>query len=357
VLRKGSTPWLIRWLSAAPSRWLGRSSTVQQYITGGGHGLSYLRHLVRGNRVRRQAAFETVSEGNRPVLVIHGFMGTRGSMYPLERHLVEDGFCVFSFNLGPINTRDIRRSALLIQRKIERILAQTAWKEIDIVAHSMGGLIGLYYIKKLGGHARVRRMITLGTPFRGTWLALAGIATMGLLSTSSWQLLPRSNFLDDLHQGPIPDTVQVYSIAAARDWFCPPEATRMHGVKSITVPFGHGSLVVSPDVYKCVKDILGSSGAAVPLERFDDELSESAVIASLEASIMASGRASGVASGIASNEHRPAAEGSESSAVLAQAARTKRTQAADPADGALARRAPGTVTSFALSSRRGKGNG
>jgi triacylglycerol lipase len=356
VLRKGSTPWLIRWLSAAPSRWLGRSSTVQQYITGGGHGLSYLRHLVRGNRVRRQAAFETVSEGNRPVLVIHGFMGTRGSMYPLERHLVEDGFCVFSFNLGPINTRDIRRSALLIQRKIERILAQTAWKEIDIVAHSMGGLIGLYYIKKLGGHARVRRMITLGTPFRGTWLALAGIATMGLLSTSSWQLLPRSNFLDDLHQGPIPDTVQVYSIAAARDWFCPPEATRMHGVKSITVPFGHGSLVVSPDVYKCVKDILGSSGA-VPMERFDDELSESAVIASLEASIMASGRASGVASGIASNEHRPAAEGSESSAVLAQAARTKRTQAADPADGALARRAPGTVTSFALSSRRGKGNG
>jgi pimeloyl-ACP methyl ester carboxylesterase len=355
VLRKGSTPWLIRWLSAAPSRWLGRSSTVQQYITGGTHGLSYLRHLVRGNRVRRQAAFEAVPEGTRPVLVIHGFMGTRGSMYPLERHLAEDGFCVFSFNLGPINTRDIRRSALLIQRKIERILAQTEWKEIDIVAHSMGGLIGLYYIKKLGGHARVRRMITLGTPFRGTWRALAGIATLGMLSTSSWQLLPRSNFLDELHQGPIPETVQVYSIAAARDWFCPPEVTRMHGVKSITVPFGHGSLVVSPDVYKCVKDILSSSGA-VPVELFD-EFSESAVIASLEASIVTSVVTPGEASGAPVGEHRLEAGDGEPPAVLAAKLRTKRTETADPADGALARQAPGTVTSFALSSRRGKGNG
>lgn len=340
MLRKGSTPWLIRWLSAAPSRWLGRSSAVQQYITGGSHGLSYLRNLVRGNRVRRNAAFETVSEGNRPVLVIHGFMGTRGSMYPLERRLAEDGFCVFSFNLGPINTRDIRRSAFLIHRKIERILAQTAWKEIDIVAHSMGGLIGLYYIKKLGGHTRVRRMITMGTPFRGTWLALAGIATMGLLSSSSWQLLPSSDFLDDLHREPIPAGVEVHSIAAARDWLCPPEATRMPGVKSITVPFGHGSLVVSADVYKCVKDILGPGGAGAQGARFANDLSD----------LSDSDPVAFVDEGWDSSAGEAAPE-------RAATARANRAEVADPRDGTLARQAPGRVTSAALSSRRGKGNG
>jgi triacylglycerol lipase len=334
VRRKGSTPWLIRWLSSAPSRWLGRSSAVQQYITGGGHGLSYLRHLVRGNRVPRNAAFEAVPAGNRPVLVIHGFMGTRGSMYPLERRLAQDGFCVFSFNLGPINTRDIRRSAFLIHRKIERIVAQTAWQEIDIVAHSMGGLIGLYYIKKLGGHGRVRRMITLGTPFRGTWLALAGIATLGLLSASSWQLLPGSDFLADLHREPIPAGVEITSIAAARDWLCPPEATRMPGVKSITVPFGHGSLVVSADVYTCVKDFLGPSNARAQGRYVTDDFSDSDPITD-----------DGWDSAVAPARAR------------AQAARTNRAEAADQGDGTLARQAPGRVTSAALTSRRGKGNG
>ena len=109
-----------------------------------------------------------------------------------------------SFNLGTLNVRDIRRSAFLIHRKIERILAQTPSQQIDIIGHSMGGLIGLYYVKKLGGHARVRKLIMMGTPVRGTWAALAGVMTLGLWSTSSWQLLPRSRFLDELAQGPMP---------------------------------------------------------------------------------------------------------------------------------------------------------
>ena len=89
-----------------------------------------------------------------PVLIIHGFLGTRGSMYLLERRLVDDGFVCVSFNLGTFNSRDIRASAFLIHRKIERILAHTPSQKIDIVGHSMGGLIGMYYVKKLGGQPR-----------------------------------------------------------------------------------------------------------------------------------------------------------------------------------------------------------
>ena len=247
--------WLIRWLAEAPSRWLGRSSGVGQDILGGADGLSYLRHLARGNRIRRQAAFDKPSEAP-PVLLIHGFLGTRGSMYLLERRLVDDGFVVVSFNIGTINTRDIRRSAFLIHRKIERLLAQTPWQKLDIVGHSMGGLIGLYYIKKLGGHARVRRLVMMGTPVRGTWVALAGIATLGLWSTSSWQLLPRSRFLDELIQGPLPPGVEVSSISAVRDWVVPLRSTRMSGSQAVTVPLGHSSLVVSEEVYRRLVHIL-----------------------------------------------------------------------------------------------------
>jgi pimeloyl-ACP methyl ester carboxylesterase len=250
------TSWLKRWALEAPRRWLGKRSTIGQDVAGGADGLSYLRHLVRGNRIRRGAGFGELTLESPPVLMIHGFLGTRGSMYMLERRLVEDGFVVVSFNLGTLNVRDIRASAFLIHRKIERILAQTPSQRIDIIGHSMGGLIGLYYVKKLGGHARVRKLIMMGTPIRGTWTALMGVMTLGLWSTSSWQLLPRSRFLDELAQGPLPPGVEVHTIAAARDWVVPLPTTRLTGASATTVPLGHSSLVVSEEVYRRVVNTL-----------------------------------------------------------------------------------------------------
>ncbi len=258
-LRRSS--WLVRWAVGAPSRWLGRKSSVGQDLAGGADGLSYLRNLARGNRIRREANFEQLSSAQVPLLLIHGFLGTRGSMFPLERRLQSEGFIVVSFNIGALNVRDIRRSAFMIHRKIDRILSETPATKIDILAHSMGGLIGLYYVKKLGGAARVRRLVMMGTPVHGTWAALLGIATLGLWSTSSWQLLPRSRFLDELHQGQMPQGVEIHTIAAARDWVVPLATTRLTGANAMTVPLGHSSLVVSEEVFQRVIAVLREPAA------------------------------------------------------------------------------------------------
>ncbi|MCS6912077.1 MAG: alpha/beta fold hydrolase [Myxococcales bacterium] len=221
-------------------------------LISGRHTVSYIRHLARGNHIPRKQFFDHVTDRHPPVLLIHGFLGTRGSMFMVEQRLIQDGFCVISFNLGVLNVRDIRASAFLIHRKIQSVLEQTGVRRIDIVGHSMGGLIGLYYVKRLGGHRRVRRLVMLGSPVHGTWSALLGVATMGLVSTSSWQLLPGSSFLRELHQGPLPDDVEYFTIAAERDWLCPPTATRLEGAHAMTVQLGHSSLVVSEEVYRKV---------------------------------------------------------------------------------------------------------
>ncbi len=230
------------------------AQVLRDDLTGGRHALAYLRHLARGNRQPRDA-FE-VSADHPPVLLIHGFLGTRGSMYILERRLNDDGVCVFTFNLGVLNTRDIRSSAFLIHRKIEAILTQARVDKIDVVGHSMGGLIGLYYVKKLGGHEKVRKLVMMGTPVEGTWSALLGVATVGLMSPSSWQILPRSSFLEELRRGALPPAVRYYSIAAQRDWVCPPASTVLDGARHVEVPLGHSSLVVSGEVYRRVIEAL-----------------------------------------------------------------------------------------------------
>jgi triacylglycerol esterase/lipase EstA (alpha/beta hydrolase family) len=223
---------------------------VREDLYGARHAVAYVRHLARGNRIKRKAFFESIDETRPPVLLLHGYLGTRGSMYILERRLNDDGICVFSFNLGSLNVRDIRTSAFLIHRKIESILAQTPVKKIDIIGHSMGGLIGLYYVKKLGGYEKVRKLVMMGTPMKGTWAALLGVATVGLISASAWQLLPGSRFLKELAAGALPNGVQYYTIAAQRDWVCPVESTPLEGAESLTVPLGHSSLVMSEEVYR-----------------------------------------------------------------------------------------------------------
>ena len=233
------------------------SSDVREDLLGGQHAIDYLRHLARGNRIRRKRFFDSVDASHPPVLLVQGFLGTRGSMQRVEKRLDQEGLCTFSFNLGLLNTRDIRTSAFLVHRKVETILEQAPHiKRIDIVGHSMGGLIGLYYIKKLGGYAKVRKLVMIGTPHRGTWVALGGVVMLGALSESSWQLLPYSSFLVELQKGPLPPEVEYYSVAAERDWVCPLSSTYLPGAHLVTVPFGHAGLVMSDETYEKVADVL-----------------------------------------------------------------------------------------------------
>lgn len=65
-------------------------------------------------------------------------------------------------------TCDIRTAAELLGRHIEEICERTGSERVDVVGHSLGGLIARYYVQRLGGDLRVRTLVTLGTPHTGT---------------------------------------------------------------------------------------------------------------------------------------------------------------------------------------------
>ena len=218
--------------------------------------MSFVRQTLRGNRSAPARAPQSRPD-RPPVLLIHGYLGTQGSLHLLEQRLTEMGYLVTSHRLGLLHTGDICNSAALIAASIESIAAKTNMDRVDIVGHSMGGLVGLYYVKHMGGRRRARRLVMLGTPTTGTWSALLGVA-IAPLGRAGLQLLPNSGFLRNLDAGSLPQGVEIVSVSGDRDRLAPPSTTRMRGVRHVCLPTNHAGLLVDAQVARVVGEILAA---------------------------------------------------------------------------------------------------
>lgn len=223
----------------------------------------YLRFDRRGNAVERKTDF---ARCERPVLLLHGFMGTRRVFDVLEHRLRRDGYCVFSLNLGGLfdsfNTLTIDACAEKVRDKVDSLYARYALGPLAIVGHSKGGLIGRYYVKRLGGDARVRTLITLAAPHNGTPFAYVGCATVGLFARSVWQMTPMSPFIRRLKIGAFPSKVRFTSIYSKADRFSPfpsciLETAGQPNLRNVEVlGVGHRDFVFKKSVYEVVRQEL-----------------------------------------------------------------------------------------------------
>lgn len=217
---------------------------------------SYLMSL---NRVQRLTDF---SQSERPVLLIHGWATARRVMAILETRLRKDGFDVFSFRLGGMldtfNTGGLVTAAKLVDRKVERLSARYDLPKVDVVAHSAGGLVARYWIKRLAGHRHVRNLVCLATPHHGTRLAYLGIATVGLLSRSVWQLAPMSRFIRTLNVGDFPQETRLINIYSPADKICPDptcvlEAREAHVTNIAVEGYAHTDFLKRKGVYQIIR--------------------------------------------------------------------------------------------------------
>jgi triacylglycerol esterase/lipase EstA (alpha/beta hydrolase family) len=102
-----------------------------------------------------------------PVLLVHGVGCNSGTFYGFRRRLAAHGIApIYALSYGP-PLASIERFAEQLAAKIDGVLAATGASDLVIVAHSMGGLVSRAYLRRFGG-AKVRRLITLGTPYAGS---------------------------------------------------------------------------------------------------------------------------------------------------------------------------------------------
>ncbi|WP_328789109.1 esterase/lipase family protein [Streptomyces sp. NBC_00273] len=130
----------------------------------GGHLLLYPTGVCQEKVTTRPPATRP------PVLLLHGFTDNRSVFVLLRRALGAGGRHVEAYNYSPF-TLDLRVTARHLARRVEELCERTGQERVDLVGHSLGGLVGRYYVQRLGGDTRVRTLVTLGTPHAGTRVA------------------------------------------------------------------------------------------------------------------------------------------------------------------------------------------
>jgi len=183
------------------------------------------------------------------VVFVHGLAANRASMFPLQAYLAWRGFRR-QLSLSYPTTGSIEACALHLKRQIDE---QVKGGRIDLVCHSMGGLVARFYLQQLDGARRVDRVVTLATPHLGThataWMPLPLVR----------QMAPDAPFLAHLNGLPPPEGVQFTSFGAGADLLVlPPENARApFGEYRHVDAMGHTAILLSPQVLSQVFDALG----------------------------------------------------------------------------------------------------
>jgi triacylglycerol esterase/lipase EstA (alpha/beta hydrolase family) len=112
----------------------------------------------------------------RPVVLVHGTFGNSvDNWLGLAPYLTSRGYCVYSLDYGELpgvplfhGLGPIDKSAAQLSAFVDKVLTATGAAEADLVGHSQGGMMPRYYLKFLGGAAKVHALVGIAPDNHGT---------------------------------------------------------------------------------------------------------------------------------------------------------------------------------------------
>lgn len=159
-------------------------------------------------KVNRQdvSGAKTINIRPRPVVMVHGFISNWETWKPylgadgylasvgLQGFAVGDGQAPGVLNTGdPSNpaekTNSIAQNAEILGQYIAAVQKQTGAEKVDLLVHSMGGMISRYYLDRVMKTDNVAQIIFLGTPMSGS-ACVYPVASLGFLMPASIEILP-----------------------------------------------------------------------------------------------------------------------------------------------------------------------
>jgi pimeloyl-ACP methyl ester carboxylesterase len=142
-----------------------------------------------------------------PVLLVHGVKGTPWDLHAIDSSLDKKRFQVWVY-FWPTGM-PINFSAAFLEQSLQEMKEEHEFERIDIIAHSMGGLVSRAAINmSIDYPLPVGRFITISTPWNGHAASRLGV-TMSPVIIPSWEdMVPDSYFLSHLFDTPLPPSTR-----------------------------------------------------------------------------------------------------------------------------------------------------
>ncbi len=218
---------------------------------------SPLRLVFRPFLTTEKTAGRSASRTGQPVILVHGFFMTPWSLWFLYWGLRRAG-------CGPVYLLDYRPALGEIDGFVSQLAALIdglgPGGSVDLVGHSMGGLIAARY---MGSHPdRVRRLVTIGTPFHGTRLWAMSVGR------SLPQMRPGCDFLTATRSALAGRMDRVTCVYSRFDQIILPyQSSRLEGAHNVVLDgLGHNALLLSRGVLKAVGSGLLENNGGAPIE-------------------------------------------------------------------------------------------
>lgn len=194
-------------------------------------------------------------QARNPVLILPGFLMPEWCYETLQKRLARAGYTEVTVLRGWPWVRSIAAYATEAKLEAERLRARTGARQVDLVAHSMGGLVARTMIQDLGYEDRVDHLVTFGTPHHGTQIG----PLASWYAASAGEMTPGSAFLEALNrQEGRPSAVKTTSIRAQFDEIVfPHESVVLEGAVNLEIRrAGHILIIYMPELAAAVIEAL-----------------------------------------------------------------------------------------------------
>lgn len=189
--------------------------------------------------------------GERVVVFVHGW-GAAGVVFEPLRRRVERELGVHTVDFTYRSSWTFERVTTVLARTLDPLTREP--RSVDLVGHSLGGLLSRWWTQEMGGAPHVRRLVTLAAPHAGTRSARLAPGPLRQV------LLPGSTVVRRLAAGRSrADHVDHTALVAGADFLITPPASAA-ALPGAEVRWfegvGHNAMLFEREVHDAVLDAL-----------------------------------------------------------------------------------------------------